>query len=79
MANETQDNGILSNEVGRSYWEESNCIQRAANALLERPLSPKGVFRLRTHAEFEDWKKINEAELPGMDAIRQFLNGQLDS
>ena len=79
MANETQNNETLANEVGRSYWQEFNCIQRAANALLERPLSPKGVFRFRTHAQFEDWKKINEAALPGMDAIRQFLNGQLDS
>ena len=79
MANEIQKHETPANEVERSYWVEFNCIQRTANALLERPLSPRGVFRFRTHAEFEDWKKINEAELPGMDAIRQFLNGQLDS
>jgi hypothetical protein len=54
-------------------------IQRAAQAVLQRPISPKGVFRFTTHAEFEEWKKIHEAELPGMDTIRQFLNGQLDS
>jgi hypothetical protein len=80
MANETQNSeGLATNEVERSLWEEFDRIQRAAQAVLQRPISPKGVFRFRTHAEFEEWKKIHEAELPGMDTIRQFLNGQLDS
>ncbi|MEA2346174.1 MAG: hypothetical protein QOF63_4343 [Thermoanaerobaculia bacterium] len=80
MADQTQNNGTLTtNDVEGSYWEEFNRIQRAAQALLNRPLSPKGVFRFRTHEEFEEWKKIHEAELPGMDSIRQFLRGQLDS
>lgn len=80
MANQTQKNGKLTtNDVERSYWEEFDCIQRAAQSLLNRPLSPKGVFRFRTHDEFEEWKKTHEAELPGMDTIRQFMNGQLES
>jgi len=79
MANQTQNKDTLAtDEVERSVWEEFDCLQRAANNLLDRRLCPKGVFRFRTHEKFEEWKRVHEAELPTMDTIRHFLNGQLN-
>jgi hypothetical protein len=76
MADEVKNKETLAtSDVGLSFWEEFDCIQRAAQTLLERPLSPKGVFRFRTHEEFEEWEKTNGAELPRMDTIRRFLKG----
>lgn len=80
MPNEAKNNeALVTQEVGRSFREEFDCIQKAAHTLLKRPLCPKGVFRFKTHDEFEEWKKTHEAELPSMDTIRKFLNGQLTS
>jgi hypothetical protein len=40
-----------------SYWERFDRLQRTAQALLGRPVSPKGVFRFKTFEEFNDWKE----------------------
>ncbi|HYE32848.1 MAG TPA: hypothetical protein VEH27_15575 [Methylomirabilota bacterium] len=40
-----------------SYWERWSRLQRRAQMLLGRPVSPKGVFAFKTHEEFEAWKE----------------------
>ncbi|MFS8085531.1 MAG: hypothetical protein ACMG6H_07860 [Acidobacteriota bacterium] len=39
-----------------SHWERFDRLQRTAQALLGRPISPKGVFRFKTFEEFNEWK-----------------------
>jgi hypothetical protein len=41
-----------------AYWERFDRLQRTANALLPNEArSPRGVFRFKTHEDFEQWKK----------------------
>ena len=40
-----------------SHWERFDRLQRTAQALLGRRVSPKGVFRFKTFEEFEQWKQ----------------------
>jgi hypothetical protein len=40
-----------------SYWERFDRLQRTAQALLGRPVSPNGVFRFKTFEEFNEWKE----------------------
>jgi hypothetical protein len=47
------------------YWERFDRLQRTAQLLLDRPISPKGVFRFRSYEEFEEWKKkVRQGLLP---------------
>ncbi len=39
------------------YWERFDRLQRTANLLLGRSISPRGVFRFKTYEEFEEWKR----------------------
>jgi hypothetical protein len=39
------------------YWERFDRLQRTANLLLGRPVSPRGIFRFKTYEEFEEWKR----------------------
>jgi hypothetical protein len=39
------------------YRERVDRLQRTANLLLGRPVSPKGIFRFKTYEEFEEWKR----------------------
>ena len=39
------------------YWERFDRLQRRANLLLGRPVSPRGIFRFKTYEEFEEWKR----------------------
>lgn len=39
------------------FWERFNRLQRTAGLVLGRPLGPKGVFRFKTHEEYDEWKK----------------------
>ena len=48
-----------------SHWERFDRLQRTAQALLDRPISPKGVFRFKTFEEFNEWKDaINKQDHP---------------
>ena len=58
-----------------SYWERFDRLQRTAQVLLGRPVSPKGVFRFKYFEEFNEWKEnlnrqdhgvaaSNETDLP---------------
>jgi hypothetical protein len=39
------------------YWTRFDRLQRTANLLLGRPVSPRGIFRFKTYEEFEEWKR----------------------
>jgi hypothetical protein len=39
------------------YWDRFDRLQRTANLLLGRPVSPRGIFRFKTYEEFEEWKR----------------------
>jgi hypothetical protein len=39
------------------HWERFDRLQRTANLLLGRPVSPRGIFRFKTYEEFEEWKR----------------------
>jgi hypothetical protein len=43
------------------YWERFDRLQRTAHKLLNRPLSPRGVFRFTSHEAFDEWK-MNQAQ-----------------
>jgi hypothetical protein len=47
-----------------SYWERFDRLQRTAQTLLGRPVSPKGVFRFKTFEEFEQWKQTLHQDHP---------------
>ena len=46
------------------FWERFDRLQRTASLLLGRRLGSRGVFRFKTHEEFEDWKKGLRQEHP---------------
>jgi hypothetical protein len=45
------------------YWDRFDRLQRTANLLLGRPVSPQGVFRFKTYEEFEERKRNLRQEL----------------
>ena len=48
---------IVGGRNPRPFWQRFDRLQRTAGLLLGRPLGPKGVFRFKTHEEYEEWKK----------------------
>ena len=49
---------VVGGRNSRPFWERFNRLQRTANLLLgPKGICPKGVFRFKTHEEFEEWKK----------------------
>lgn len=47
-----------------AFWDRFDRLQRTANLLLPREISPKGVFRFKTFEEFEEWKNKLRQEPP---------------
>ena len=54
-----------------SYWERFDRLQRTAQALLGRPVSPKGVFRFKTFEEFNEWKETLRRQDSGVAASNE--------
>jgi len=70
-----------------SHWERFDRLQRTAQVLLGRPVSPKGVFRFKTFEEFNEWKENLNRQDHGVAAStyrdkdgidRRFLEDKLE-
>lgn len=46
------------------FWERFNRLQRTAQLVLGKAVSPKGVFRFKTFEEFEEWKERYRLQEP---------------
>ena len=54
-----------------SYWERFDRLQRTAQALLGRPVCPKGVFRFKTFEEFNEWKEALRQDYEGPASMKR--------
>ena len=47
---------VVGGKKPRPYWDRFNRLQETANVLLGGIPHPKGVFRFKSWAEFDEWK-----------------------
>jgi hypothetical protein len=47
---------VLGGRNPRPYWDRFKRLQATANLLIGEARSPKGVFRFKTHEQFEQWQ-----------------------
>ena len=47
---------VLGGKQTRPFWDRFNRLQANADLLLAGARPPKGVFRFKSWAEFDEWK-----------------------